>query len=98
MVGEIHYSLLEGIIFPHGAISKANIIVGRWVGDLYSDMLNKTVTNVPNTQGLDEKPSPLNSKEKIPKKKKKPVRKIMSTTRNNSKKNQKRQIQLFDTD
>ena len=29
LVGEIHYSLLEGIIFPHGAKSKAKLIVGR---------------------------------------------------------------------
>ena len=32
--GEIHFSLLENIIFPKGSLSKANKLIAKWIGDL----------------------------------------------------------------
>lgn len=33
-LGEIHYSILENIVFPKGSLSKVNKIVANWIGDL----------------------------------------------------------------
>ena len=33
-LGEIHYTLLENIVFPKGSLSKANKILAQWIGDL----------------------------------------------------------------
>ena len=32
-MGEIHYGLLEGIVFPPGILSKAHKIISIWIGD-----------------------------------------------------------------
>ena len=32
--GDIHFSLLENIIFPKGSISKANKVIAKWIGEL----------------------------------------------------------------
>lgn len=36
--GEIHFSLLENIIFPKGSLSKANKIIAKWIGELANDV------------------------------------------------------------
>ena len=33
-LGEIHYTILENIVFPKGSLSKVNKIVANWIGDL----------------------------------------------------------------
>ena len=96
--GEIHYSLLEGIIFPHGAIGKANVIVGRWVGDLDSNISYKPSTNVSTNKDFDKNCLSQNNITQTNKKKKKQKRKKISTNKNNRNKISKRQTQLFDTD
>ena len=36
--GEIHFSLLENIIFPKGSLSKANKIIAKWIGELANEV------------------------------------------------------------
>ena len=51
---EVHYSLLENIVFPKGSLSRSNKIVAQWIGDLPSDMPMSPPTTTEKQTNLDE--------------------------------------------
>ena len=43
---EVHFDILEGIVFPPGSLSKIFFIIGKWIGDLQCSVENSIEQNV----------------------------------------------------